>query len=96
MTIQDHIQKARLDLVDSRTKYREVQVEAWGMCSQLLDALKPGNPDSDQPVLTDDQIREVTILLDHLRSHANTVRHNANWLRNCQLIAAKQMEEDAS
>ena len=67
-------------------------MEAWGLCVNLCDTLNPG---SDTPV-SEDQVREVTIVLDRLRSAASTVEHNAKWLANCELIAARQKEADGS
>ena len=91
MTIHDHVQKARVDLANSKSDYRELQVEAWGLCVNLCDALNPGR-EADSPI-SEDQVREVTIVLDRVRAAASKVEHNANWLRNCELIAAKAMDE---
>ena len=91
LTIKDHVQRARVDLANAKSAYRETQVEAWGLCVNLCDELNPGR-EADKPI-SEDQVREVTIVLDRLRTAASKVEHNANWLANCELIAEKARNE---
>ena len=91
--ITDYVARATRDLDAAESAYRRAQAEAWGLCSQFVVRLKPGNADSDQFVVDDEGVKELVLVLDHLRDRARTLRHCQDWLGHCERIAAHQHEQ---
>ena len=90
MTVHDSVQKARLDLANAKQKYREAQVEAWGMCHTLIDALDP----KSDTLIGDSLAREFTILLSQASDRARSVKTCEGWLRAAEERRSKQEQPE--